>query len=421
MAFTSNISEILRQLRQRRANTGVPTPVNTIEAAFRGALNADFANQNAQERIRLAQEGLDIKRQSIKDANSAAKLSGIGQIGTSLAVGGLAYRKQIGAGLGSLKDTITSSLASDTATGLSPIAGGAGPSAFSGTGVDATLRGLIDSSNMAAANFPLDSSQMVAGLSGSAIPSGGAVFNSGVGGAEVTGSSLFGLGSTGADVSSTGLSAVAGGAGESAFAGGAGIGSTAVSAVPVAGQAAVGGSIGALAGRGIGNAIGGSEAAKDAGSVTGGLVGGAAIGAYAGSVVPGIGTAVGAVIGGLIGGAEGGASAASVICTELNRQGLLPTNVMNLDAKFALKNISAETYIGYVSWARYVVKAMKHSKLITYAVAPIGRSWAYEMASRMSPKYTGNRTGKFLLKVGVPICTIIGRTYVKLFYKCRPC
>jgi len=100
----------------------------------------------------------------------------------------------------------------------------------------------------------------------------------------------------------------------------------------------------------------------------------------------------------------------SVICTELYCQGYIPYRVLQLDGKHRERYIDLNTYEGYLRWAPHVVRLMQRSVLFTKLVAPIGKAWAYEMASRLDSSIPGSCFGKILMKVGVPICRWLGRS-----------
>ena len=104
------------------------------------------------------------------------------------------------------------------------------------------------------------------------------------------------------------------------------------------------------------------------------------------------------------------ANSGKVICTELCEQGYLPKEVLDLDHKHSDKHVDIASRVGYWKWAKYVVNAMKKSKIITHLVKPIGMSWAYEMAHREEPEnYKSNLLGKLVIAIGVPICRYIGK------------
>lgn len=165
-----------------------------------------------------------------------------------------------------------------------------------------------------------------------------------------------------------------------------------------------------LAGAGVGRLganllFPGSSTAEDIGTIGGGALTGWYLGAQAGSV----GGPVGAVIGGLVGVAVDVVSDASVICTELNRQGYIDDETLRLDHLHCQQNIDQNTYNGYRLWADVLVKKMKKYKIITQLIRPFACSWANEMASRMDTSRKGNILGKLLLLIGVPICRKLGK------------
>jgi hypothetical protein len=98
----------------------------------------------------------------------------------------------------------------------------------------------------------------------------------------------------------------------------------------------------------------------------------------------------------------------SVICTELHRQGILSTELYQLDTAYgwALSIRDPYAYIGYIVWGSPVARAMKTSPLLTKVVSTIVLPYA---------KHIGGETnflGKATLAVGLPLCHIIGRLYV---------
>ena len=141
--------------------------------------------------------------------------------------------------------------------------------------------------------------------------------------------------------------------------------------------------------------------------VTGGTsaVIGSEIGAGVADVAGAVGTGVadiGSWVGGLL-------AAVTVICTELNRQGLLPDNIYRLDSEYSSKHIDREAYLGYRLWADPVVRLMRKSRLFTRIVKPIALSYCYEAAHRMNPEIKGSWFGGCLIKIGVPACRFIYR------------
>lgn len=189
----------------------------------------------------------------------------------------------------------------------------------------------------------------------------------------------------------------------------------AVSANTASGSAAgtVGGTVlpataGASAGRLGGDLLfQGDSTAKDVGTIGGG----AAVGAYLGAPGGPVGMAIGAVIGAAVGVVYDtiADSAGTVVCTELHRQGHIPTEILELDNQHRCQNIDARTYAGYLRWGAPLAKKMKTSRRVTKIVRPFGVAWAYEMAHRMNPKIKGRLLGKALLFIGVPICRLLGK------------
>lgn len=141
------------------------------------------------------------------------------------------------------------------------------------------------------------------------------------------------------------------------------------------------------------------EAAEEAGILTG-VLGGATIGGQAGG-------GWGAVIGGVLGGL--GASS-SIICTELNRQGLLDMKTIKRATFYRMKYMDKEVYIGYLIWAAPIVRLMRRSPLVTQIVKSFWNPLTYELAARSEGK-KGNMVGKIALSVLIP--------FSKMIYKLR--
>jgi len=130
------------------------------------------------------------------------------------------------------------------------------------------------------------------------------------------------------------------------------------------------------------------------------------IGAYAGAgavagsyVYPGIGTVIGGVVGGVVGGIR--EATGSVICTELHRQGIMSDKMFETDKAFGKKQ-DMETIAGYHIWAIPLANLMRKSKIVTWIIRPIAMAWAEDMAEGK------NLFGKYLNKIGIPICQFIG-------------
>jgi hypothetical protein len=139
----------------------------------------------------------------------------------------------------------------------------------------------------------------------------------------------------------------------------------------------------------------------------------AELGAELGSAAGPAGTVIGAAVGSLVS-VVGNSIGGRVICTELNRQGLLPDDVYALDQAYTRENLDEDVIRGYLIWARPIALKMKTSPALTRMVLPIASAWSYTMASRMQPgKYKPRALGKFLLWAGVPACRLIGRVLRK--------
>lgn len=163
------------------------------------------------------------------------------------------------------------------------------------------------------------------------------------------------------------------------------------------------------------------------GSFLGGLLGGLGEGSaktedYAGSLASGAltgfaaGGPMGALAGGLLGALGVGASDMSVICTALNKRGLISDELYVAGHKH-LDSIDAETKAGYYIWATPIAdKINDGSKFWRYAM--VVPTWCYLtlMASdRGILDYLENPIGAVLKLVGEPACRILFRT--KLFLK----
>jgi hypothetical protein len=149
--------------------------------------------------------------------------------------------------------------------------------------------------------------------------------------------------------------------------------------------------------------------------VAGGVGGGALTGATIGAAGGPIGAAAGAVIGGIVGvlGALPDEEGNKVICTELNRQGYIPDDILALDVAHRKQYIGNTVQAGYLSWAIPLVVIMRESWLVTQMVRPFGTAWAYEMAHRMEPDREGRLLGRALIRIGVPICRWLGNRRAK--------
>jgi hypothetical protein len=172
----------------------------------------------------------------------------------------------------------------------------------------------------------------------------------------------------------------------------------------------------------------GFDAAGSAGDATGTPIG-AGLKILSGDVQGGVESGIGYAIGsmtplGPIGGAIGSAIAEpvfeaasdivqtigdlgdSLICTELHRQGILPTHIYYADSAFG-KTLPITTVRGYHLFARPYVRLMTKSKTATWAASVLALPWANEMAYRMGTISKGNKFGAFLLWTGVPFFSML--------------
>ena len=123
-----------------------------------------------------------------------------------------------------------------------------------------------------------------------------------------------------------------------------------------------------------------------------------------------LGEAIGGSLGGFVGGAAGGLvskAAKSVICTELYNRGLMPWQIYRADQMFGEK--CPEVIVrGYHWWAKPAVRWMKRSNFAVWLAVKIALPWAYHMAYEQGVIEKDNKFGKFISKVGMPICAFIG-------------
>lgn len=99
-----------------------------------------------------------------------------------------------------------------------------------------------------------------------------------------------------------------------------------------------------------------------------------------------------------------GGSSPSVICTELNRQKYLSDDLYyNPIAEAHFYSLPVNTYIGYLSWAIYVVPLLRKSPKLCKILAPIIRArYSYVVTGRW------NLLGWLTISVGQPVCWMIG-------------
>lgn len=101
------------------------------------------------------------------------------------------------------------------------------------------------------------------------------------------------------------------------------------------------------------------------------------------------------------GGGGGGDGGGTVICTALYSQGLLPLEVFKADIAYG-KTMDPAVLAGYRKWATPIAKLMERNRTFAAIMAPITVPWAQHMYGNK------NWLGALYLKVGVPICRMIG-------------
>jgi hypothetical protein len=92
----------------------------------------------------------------------------------------------------------------------------------------------------------------------------------------------------------------------------------------------------------------------------------------------------------------------TVICTELHRQGLMPTETYLKDSVYG-KTLPLEVISGYQFWAIPVVNLMKKSPIITAVIKPLALSWAKHIADEKKSMF-----GYMCQIIGEPVCGLIG-------------
>lgn len=99
----------------------------------------------------------------------------------------------------------------------------------------------------------------------------------------------------------------------------------------------------------------------------------------------------------------GGGGGMWVICTELHRQGLMPTDEWRAGTERAEK-MDPVTLAGYHRWARPYARLMTRSKVATRLIEPLARLRNQHLMGRW------NLVGWLTVVVGEPICNYLGRT-----------
>lgn len=116
---------------------------------------------------------------------------------------------------------------------------------------------------------------------------------------------------------------------------------------------------------------------------------------------------------------SGSSGGGKLICTAMNKMGLLPDDIYALDAEFGLKVNREDRMLGdgYRLWALPVSEYIKRdtigAKALRTFMRPITLAWAKEMAHKMRPEeYKTNYAGKVIMAIGHPICRAIGYAFI---------
>ena len=105
-----------------------------------------------------------------------------------------------------------------------------------------------------------------------------------------------------------------------------------------------------------------------------------------------------------------GEGSATIICTELYRQGLMTSDIFKADGIFGsqIKKQNPYVMVGYHYLGAPLVRLMQKSKAVTHIVNIFATPWSYEMAYQVGLKQNGNIMGKIIMWIGIPICTVFG-------------
>lgn len=136
-------------------------------------------------------------------------------------------------------------------------------------------------------------------------------------------------------------------------------------------------------------------------------------GASSGSSSPGNSSSTGGV--GDPAGTEGaGGAGGTVLCTELNRQGILSDELYRADQLYS-KTIKMEIVSGYHIWAEPVARSMKTSRIVTMIMKPFVMGWAKHAAYKMDATSKDSMFGLLIELIGKPICLCLN--YLKEGYQ----
>lgn len=128
-----------------------------------------------------------------------------------------------------------------------------------------------------------------------------------------------------------------------------------------------------------------------------------AIGAAGGAM---LGFSVGGPLGAVVGGIAGAISGGSVICSELNRQGLIDDYQLVMHNYYRIKFVSDKTYNGYLILAKPIVRLMKKSKLATKIVSRIVNYWSGFAMSKINNSGS-SLIGRVINYFGTLICNFV--------------
>lgn len=114
-----------------------------------------------------------------------------------------------------------------------------------------------------------------------------------------------------------------------------------------------------------------------------------------------------------------GEDGGTLVCTAMNKMGLLPDDIYALDAEYGLMVNRDDPILGdgYRLWALPVSEFIKlntfGARTLRALMRPITLAWAKEMAHQMRPKeYKPNYAGKVIMAIGHPTCRAIGHVFL---------
>ncbi|MEP4191729.1 MAG: hypothetical protein ABJN51_11630, partial [Sneathiella sp.] len=109
-------------------------------------------------------------------------------------------------------------------------------------------------------------------------------------------------------------------------------------------------------------------------------------------------------------GAGDAGDGASVICTELHRQGLVEDELYRGDSAYGLQLMEFDPNVmrGYQSFGIPIAQQMRKSKTLTLTMRLIAMPIIEELAYRGGTASTGNKVGRVVLSIAIPACRLIG-------------